>query len=200
MPPMMNHDELWMDLHVPPKKMMRQNSENVHFCHFFSWWVLTIFFAKRDYILWPPNLLRCSFGKGRFTTCFTWSLPFLSAFAWQTVIHRQGFPVTMAYHGPLPGELGRIDFFTCEVLSWTEESWLCHRSMQPSKAWLFCSWKITVWWWFWFFLPFLVVPFLDEVKGFLEHQVTFRVCHEPWVDAGTDVECINRLWIFDVSI
>lgn len=28
-----------------------------------------------------------------------------------------GVPVTMAYHGPLPGELGRSDFFTCEVLS-----------------------------------------------------------------------------------
>ena len=170
---------LWMDLHVPPQtndetkwwectewwdKIVR-----MYILSFFSWWVLTIFFAKRDYILWPPNLLRCSFGKGRFTTCCTWSLPFLSAFCLADGHTSAGVPVTMAYHGPLPGELGRSDFFTCEVLSWTEESWLCHRSMQPSKASLFCSWKIPVWWWFWFFLPFLVVPFLDEVKGFSEH-------------------------------
>ena len=99
----MNHDELWMDLHVPPQKKWWDKIVRMYILSFFSWWVLswlyfgvlTIFFAKRDYILWPPNLLRCSFGKGRFTTCSTWSLPFLSAFAWQTVmtvIHRQGFP------------------------------------------------------------------------------------------------------------
>ena len=80
---------------LPPQKNWWDKIVRMYILSFFSRWVLIIFFAKRDYILWPPNLLRCSFGKGRFTHVVPGAYHFCQRLpgrrSWRSYIGR-GFP------------------------------------------------------------------------------------------------------------
>ena len=152
----------------PPRKLMRQNSENVH--------PVIFFLVSIDYILCQERLYSVA---TKSSAMFIWERQIYDMFHLEPTIFvsvcladghdghtSAGVPVTMAYHGPI-ARWAWTNWFLhlrSSVMNWRVMAMPSFNATLKGVTFLFLedpSVMVVL-----IFLPFLVVPFLDEVKGF----------------------------------